>query len=37
MSSTLLVPKLKRSDLYAITAAYFAVGGVFIGAKSRES
>jgi hypothetical protein len=37
MSSTLLVPKLKRSDLYAITAAYFAAGGVFIGAKSRES
>jgi hypothetical protein len=39
MSSTLLVPKLnsKRSDLYAITAAYFAVGGVYIGTKSRES
>jgi hypothetical protein len=37
MSLIVLVPKLKRSDLWAITAAYFAVGGVFIGAKSTDT
>jgi hypothetical protein len=37
MSLIVLVPKLKRSDMYAITAAYFAVGGIFIGAKSTDS
>jgi len=30
------VPVPKRSDMFAITAAFFAVGGIFIGAK-RES
>ena len=28
------VPALKRNDLFAIIAAFFAVGGVYIGAKS---
>jgi hypothetical protein len=30
------VPTPKRNDMFAITAAFFAVGGIFIGAK-RES
>ena len=30
------VPVPKRNDMFAITAAFFAVGGIFIGAK-RES
>ena len=33
MSLILSVPKLKRNDIFAITAAFFAVGGVYIGAK----
>jgi hypothetical protein len=35
-SLILLVPTLKRSDLFAIAAAYFAVGSVFIGAKGFD-
>ncbi|KAF2831257.1 hypothetical protein CC86DRAFT_137061 [Ophiobolus disseminans] len=35
-SLILLVPTLRRSDLFAIAAAYFAVGGVYIGAKGLD-
>lgn len=34
ISLMVVVPTIKRSELFAITAAYFAVGGVYIGAKS---
>jgi hypothetical protein len=33
LSLTILVPSLKRNDLFTIAAGYFAVGGVYIGAK----
>ena len=36
MSIMLVVPTVKRSDLFAITAAFFAVGGVYIGSKSFD-
>jgi hypothetical protein len=32
-SLILLIPGLKRSDLFAIAAAYFSVGGIYIGAR----
>jgi hypothetical protein len=32
-SLILLIPGLKRNDLFAIAAAYFSVGGIYIGAK----
>lgn len=34
VSLVLFVPTLRRCDIFAITAAFFAVGGVYIGAKS---
>jgi len=36
MSLFVLAPKAKRNELYSITSAYFAVGGIFIGAKSVD-
>lgn len=36
ISLMLTVPTLKRSDLFSISAGYFAVGGVYIGAKSLD-
>jgi hypothetical protein len=33
-SLILLIPSLKRNDLFSIAAAYFAVGGIYIGAKN---
>jgi hypothetical protein len=35
-SLILLIPTLKRSDLFAITGAFFAVGGIYIGSKSPD-
>lgn len=32
-SLILCIPNLRRCDLFAVTAAFFAVGGVYIGAK----
>jgi hypothetical protein len=32
----LCVPTLKRSDMFAITGAFFAVGGIFVGARSMD-
>jgi hypothetical protein len=36
-SLILLIPSLKRNDLFAIAAAYFAVGGIFIGSRGGVS
>lgn len=35
VSLVLLIPGLKRNDMVAILAAYFAVGGIYIGTKSN--
>lgn len=32
----LCVPTLKRSDMFAITGAFFAVGGIYVGAKGID-
>jgi hypothetical protein len=36
-SLILLIPSLKRNDLFAIAGAYFAVGGIYIGSKGHDS
>jgi hypothetical protein len=36
-SLILLIPSLKRNDLFSIAVAYFAVGGIFIGSRGRDS
>ncbi|CAO2656934.1 Nn.00g057370.m01.CDS01 [Neocucurbitaria sp. VM-36] len=36
-SLILCVPNLRRADLFAVTAAFFAVGGIYIGAKSGDN
>jgi hypothetical protein len=33
LSLTLLVPSLKRSDMFTIAGTYIAVGGIYIGSK----
>ncbi|KAH7399507.1 hypothetical protein BKA66DRAFT_565579 [Pyrenochaeta sp. MPI-SDFR-AT-0127] len=35
-SLVLFVPTLKRNDIFAVIAAFFAVGGVYIGAKGID-
>lgn len=37
LSLICVVPKVKRNNLVATTAAYFAVGGIYIGAKGSGS
>jgi hypothetical protein len=37
MSIQLLVPGIKRGEIFAINAAYFAIAGVFIGASDNSS
>jgi hypothetical protein len=37
MSIQLLVPGIKRGEIFTINAAYFAIAGVFIGASDNNS